>query len=269
MDEIRTTPVAYGTSPYNWNTQYKWQCTWYAYYRCGEKGLPYPCWWDRATQTGSYTTAKYWLDNYRDPWVVKGPDYTPVMNDVVVFDGNYGHVAFIEKVEGDTALLSQYKNGDENSFSNYSWKYGTSYTGPLLGYLHFPKEIINPVDRNIYVDQIETTDDQLRIRTKPNLTGDIVGHTQLGYFNVMSITDATPADMGQVSGLKCWYEIAKNRYCANITTNFLPADGEDIVKQIEEYFNKMKTEVQNLTDDNKKLKSGVKSMVDIGEDLLK
>lgn len=269
MNGMRTTPVEVGTSPYNWNTPYKYQCTWYAYYRCGEKGLSYPCWWDRATQTGSYTDAKNWLANYRDPWVPMDKDYIPVENDIVVFDGPLGHVAFIEKVNGDMAILSQYKSGDPNSFSNYSWKIGTSYTGPLLGYLHCPVPIIETVDRNPNVNQIQTTDDQLRIRTKPNLDGEIVGHVQIGYYNVLSKKEATSADIVKEKDLKCWYEIAKNRWCANITVNYLPTNDSDIVKQITEYFNKLTGQITVLTEEKDAYEEGIKQMVDIGTKLLK
>ena len=236
MQGMRTTPVEVGTRPYNWDSANVYQCTWYTYYRAGEKGLPYPCWWDRTTQTGSYTNAKDWLENWRDPWEVKDIDYIPVENDIVVFDGTYGHVAFIEKVENGVAVLSQYKNGDKNSFSNYAWKIGTSYTGNLLGYLHCPVGIIEPVSRNEDVNQVRTTDDTLRIRTKPNLEGEIVGHVQLGYYNVLSTKDAIASDKAQVEGLECWYEITKDRWIANITTEYLPANSDaDIIKELEKW----------------------------------
>ena len=268
MVGMRTTPVTPGTKPYNWSSDNVYQCTWYAYYRCGEKGLPYPCWWDRATQTGSFTNAKDWLANYRDPWEVKDVDYIPVENDIVVFNGQYGHVAFVEKVENGIAILSQYMSGDINSFSNYAWSIGTPYTGQLLGYLHCPVAIVKPASRNENVNQIQTTDDTLRIRTKPNLNSEIVGHVQLGYYNVLSKKEATVEDMAAVPGLKCWYEIVKGRWCANITTNYLPVNDSDIIRQLEEYFNKMKTEVSNLTDENKKLKDGVGEIVEIGQKLI-
>ena len=267
---IRTTPVEPGTPPYNWNTEYKYQCTWYVYYRCAEKGLPYPCWYDGCgTQGyGAYTNAKDWLNCYRSPWIPMGTDYIPVENDVVVFDGTLGHVAFIEKVNGNNALLSQYKNGDKDSFSNYNWEIGTSYTGKLLGYLHCPVNIVEPVSRNENVNQIQTTDDQLRIRTKPNLNGDIVGHVQIGYYNVLSQKDATVEDITKEPGLKCWYEIAKGRYCANITTNYLPTSSSDIMRQIQEYFDLVNKEITDKTEENRKLKEGSSQMVDIGSKLL-
>lgn len=252
---IRTTPVEFGTSPYDWNSKYKWECTWYTYYRAGEKGLPYPCWWDRATETGSYTHAKDWLKNYRDPWEVKGVDYIPVENDIAVFAGDLGHVAFIEKVEGDRALLSQYKNGDENSFSTYSWKYGTSYTGPLLGYLHCPYGGVEPVSRDNSVDQIQTSDPTLRIRTKPSLNGVIVGHVQMGYYNVLSKTEADNYT---------WYQISKDRWCADITTKYLPASSEDdFIKKIEEYFNGLKSEINSLSEQRDRYKEANRKAIEI------
>ena len=251
---IRTTPVVYGTSPYDWNSKYKWQCSWFVYGRCGEKGLPYPCYWDRATRTGTFTDANKWLENYRDPWEVKGPDYIPVENDIVVFNGPYGHVAFIELVENGRALLSQYKNGDENSFSNYSWEIGTSYTGPLMGYLHCPYGTVNPVARNEEVDQIQTTDDTLRIRTNPSLSAEIVGHVQIGYYNVLDQTDADGYG---------WYEIAKDRWCADITTNYLPSGESDIEKEIIKYFDMLKNKVKEVTDERDEYKKAIDDAVKI------
>lgn len=244
---MRTTPVEVGTIPYDWSSKYVYECTWFAYYRCGEsdKGLSYPCWWDRTTHTGSYTDAKKWLENYRDPWEAKGKDYIPVENDIVVFDGPYGHVAFIEKVEGDTAILSQYMSGKKESFSNYPWKIGTSYTGPLLGYLHYPYSAVPVVERNESVDQIQTSDITLRIRTKPSLDADIVGHVQLGYYNVLDTKDA--------DGFT-WYKLANNRWCANVSTTYLPSDDTDIIRELEEYFDRMKSKVNELTDENTDLK---------------
>lgn len=258
---MRTTPVEVGTVPYDWNSKYTYECTWFAYYRCGEadKSMSYPCWWDRATQTGSYTDAKDWLKNYRDPWEVKDPDYIPVENDIVVFDGPLGHVAFIEKVEGNTAILSQYKNGDINSFSNYAWKIGTDYTGPVLGYLHYPYGTVETVDRNTAVDQIETLDITLRIREKPSLDGTIVGHVQLGYYNVL--------DRKEADGYT-WYKLANNRWCADIETKYLPGEGEDIIKELERYFDSMKEKVNVLTDENAELKEDMGHINAIAESWL-
>lgn len=235
----RTTPVEEGTKPYAWNVPSVFQCTWYCFFR-SQEAMPTvvpPCWWDRETQTGSYTNAKDWLKNYRDPWEVKDVDYTPVAGDIAVFDGEYGHVQFMET---DT-MYSEYSKGDPDSFRNGKFEKKSN----LLGFLHYPFNEVNTVERNPNVDQIETTDTALRIRKKPSLEGEIVGHVEIGYYNVLNTAEN--------DGYK-WYEIAKDRWCADITTNFLPSNKDDIIEQIEKYFNDMKTQVNNLKDENKVLK---------------
>lgn len=253
MFKVRKTSPIPPEEPYNWNTQSKGQCTWYVYYRCLEVGFTPPCWWDRETKTGSYTNAKDWLKNYREPWEVKGPDYKPSAGDVAVFDGEYGHVIFIEKSDG---LISEYNRVVKNGFDNDNWEFGSALAGcgPLLGYLHFPLNAVSPVARNEAVDQIETTDISLRIRTEPSLEGETVGHVQLGYYNVSSKNEADGYT---------WYQIQKDRWVANITTIYLPADSKDILGQIEEYLNAMKTETQSLSDENVILKEKLRKINEI------
>lgn len=103
---------------------------------------------------------------------------------------------------------------------------------------------VSPVERNTNVNQIQTTDDTLRIRTAPNLSAEIVGHVEKGYYNVLQECEA--------DGFT-WYEIASGRWCANVSTIYLPKQ-DDIIAQIQRYFDAMKSEVSNLTDENEKLK---------------
>lgn len=103
---------------------------------------------------------------------------------------------------------------------------------------------VSPVDRNTNVNQIQTTDEGLRIRTEPSLNGEIVGHVQIGYYNVLQTKDADGYT---------WYEIGTNRWCADVSTIYLPKQ-DDIIAQIQRYFDAMKSEVSNLTDENEKLK---------------
>ena len=246
---MRTTPVEYGQQPYNWNTSTVYQCTWYSYYRAIEEGFSPPTWWDRSTQTGSYPNAKLWLENYRDPWEAKGPDYTPVAGDIIVYDGDYGHVQFCET----ESMYSEYRSGDPNSFSN--GKIGT-YGGVLLGYLHYPYSSIDPVPRNRKVPQIECFDTSLRIREKPSLNADIVGFMQLGYYNVLNEKDADGYH---------WYKIHKDRWCADVGVTYLPAE-EDIIGEIERYFDGLKNEITSLTEERDKYKriiDNVRKEVDI------
>lgn len=265
--QVRKTAPVYPEEPYNWTAASKYQCTWYAYYRALEVGFTPPCYWDRATKSGSYTNAKLWLENYREPWEVKGPDWIPVAGDIAVFDGNYGHVAFIEKNNEDgTCLTSDYNRVAPETFACDNWKIGTTMTstGNLKGYLHWPSDekVVNPVKRDPSKNQIKTTDTSLRIRTAPNLNGSIVGHIKFlqgedhGYQNVLSTSDADGYT---------WYKIDKDRYCANITTEYLPADGSDILAEIEKYLEAMQDRVRDLSSENDELKDKLDNIAELAK----
>ena len=250
MFKPRTSPVAVGTVPYAWGVESVYQCTWYAYYRALEVGFSAPCWWDRATKTGSYTNAKDWLENYRDPWEVKGADYHPVAGDIAVYDyAEFGHVIFMET----ETMTSEYRSGREDSFCNA--KLG-DFKGKLLGFLHYPYSPVLPVERNTNVNQIQTTDEQLRIRTAPNLEAEIVGHVQLGYYNVLSQTEADGYT---------WYEIAKDRWCADITTNYLPSEENDFIKQLEKFLNDTKAKINALEEENKQMRADYADVKNIAQ----
>lgn len=209
-----------------------------------------PCYWDRATKSGSYTNAKEWLKEYREPWMpVTDPSYKPVQGDILVYDGEYGHVIFMET----DILTAEYRNGDPNSFRNA--KIG-DFNGKLLGVLHYPYQPVNTVERNENVNQIETTDESLRIRTEPSLEGEIVGHVQLGYYNVL--------DQKENDGYT-WYEIAKDRWCANITVNYLPSSDTDFIRQLEKFLNDTKAKINTLESENKHMREDYKQIKNIAE----
>ena len=240
MWKPRTMPVQQGESPFAWGVESIYQCTWFCYYEALWHGMSAPTWFDRATKTGSYTNAKLWLNEYREPWIpITDPSYKPVQGDILVYDGEYGHVIFMET----DVLTAEYRNGDPNSFRNA--KLG-DYKGHLLGVLHYPYAPVSTVERNENVNQIETTDEQLRIRTRPSLAAEIVGHVQLGYYNVLNQTDADGYT---------WHEIAKDRWCANITTNYLPAEQNDFVRQLEKFLNDTKAKINALEDENKQMRA--------------
>ena len=246
----RTTPLIEGELPWKWEIDSVYQCTWWVYYRCLSVGFSPPCWYDGYGDSGigSYTNAKEWIKNIRDPWQAKGLDYTPVAGDIIVYDGEYGHVQFMET----NTMYSEYSSGNPNSFKN--GKVSDYYNKSILGYLHFPLNVLEPVERNTNVNQIQTTDPELRIRTKPSLDGDVVGYVQLGYYNVLDSKDAD----GYI-----WYKLAKDRWCANISTIYLPSDDADIIKEIERYFNTMKEQVNILNKQNNDLKNDMKTIYDI------
>lgn len=250
MFKVRTSPVEVGTVPYVWNIPSVYQCVWYCYYRALECGFS-PCeWWDRETNTGSYTNAKEWLKNYRDPWIpITDPNYKPVAGDILVYDGELGHVIFCES----NVLTSEYRNGDPNSFRNA--KIG-DYKGVLLGVLHYPYEPISPVERDENKDQIETTDETLRIRTAPSLNAEIVGHVQIGFYNVL--------DTKKADGYT-WYEIAENRWCADITTKFYPKTEEDFIRQLEKFLNDTRAKITALESENNEIKADMNTIKNIAE----
>lgn len=258
MEGIRTTPVEVGTIPYFWNVQSVYQCVWFVYGRCLEKSLSPPCWYDGSgtNGTGAYTNAKDWLNCYRSPWIPiskeENPNYIPVENDVVVYDfGDYGHVQFMETA----TMYSQYANGDPNSFRNGKLS-EYSHKGDIIGYLHYPSEIVKPVARNTSVNQIQTTDITLRIRNKPSLQGEVMGYVQLGYYDVL--------DQKQNDNFT-WYKLDKDRWCANESTIYLPSDDTDIIKEIERYFNSMKDKVNALSEENMNIRTDMDEIHKISE----
>ena len=129
------------------------QCTKYCYDRAIEVHGSPPCWYEGKGDDGygSYTNAKYWTEHYRTPYEAKTNAYYPVAGDIIVFDGHYGHVAFVEEVHNDgTALISQSNmdgNEEYSTIPNYKIgypidkSYGFKYTtGKVKGYLHYPEK---------------------------------------------------------------------------------------------------------------------------------
>lgn len=252
-----TTAPVQGQEPYKWGVPSEWQCTWLCYYRALSL-FQAPQWYDRESKYGSYTNAKDWLKEYRDPWEVKGTDYKPVAGDIAVFDGDYGHVVFIESMNGNTALISDSNRIAPLTYASDNWDVTQPLprVGELLGYLHYPYGSFAPVERDSSVNQIETTDDTLRIRSAPSLNGEIVGHVQIGYYNVLQTVEADGYT---------WYEISKDRWCANITTKYLPKNSDDFVKEFEEFLNRTKkeiTDLRNEKDDLLKDMSSIRKITD-------
>ena len=245
MFKIRTTPVEVGTKPYAWGADVdsKYECTWFCYFRCQEAmAVSPPCWYDGhgSSGYGSYTDAKDWLKCYRDPWVpITDPNYKPVAGDILVYDGEHGHVIFMETDN----ITSEYRSGDPNSFRNA--KLG-DYKGVLLGVLHYPYSTVNTVERNEKVNQIQTTDISLRIRTEPSLQGQIVGHVQIGYYNVLSQKE---------NDGYTWYEIEKDRWCANDTVKYLPSEQDDMIELIRKWS-------ESLIEDSKRKTQTISDMED-------
>ena len=230
-----------GEGPYNWSSSLRKQCTWFAYYRVQKPGWSAPCYNNRAKKTEGWANAKNWPENFREPWqpiyIADNPNYKPVPGDIIVFTGNYGHVAVIESTItlGQRYWISDYNRIQPDTYDCCEWNVGDILrgyinTGKPVAYLHYGPNTgnyVTPVDRNSTVDQIYAPDPQLRVRTAPKLDADFYCFITPGYYNVISVSDASEEDKAAVEGLECWYEIEEGLYCANITTTYLPKDNND------------------------------------------
>lgn len=232
MFDIRTTPLKQGEKPWVWGIPSEKQCTWWVYYRAFQVFGAYPCYNDRANKVSGYNCGKKWLDNFREPYKPyyfdEHPNIEFKQGDIIVFDGNYGHVVFIERVDDfNSCFISQYNMIAPLEFSNDEWYRGgilkgNPYnTGKPIGLLRCEKKEVYPVERNEYRDQIYSSEPTLRVRLAPNLEGEYYCNMKNGYYNVLSISYADNYT---------WYEIEKGKYCANIGTTFYEAKNEDVDK---------------------------------------
>lgn len=130
--------------------------------------------------------------------------------------------------------------------------------------LHMPNTIA-PVERDENKNQIRTTDTELRIRTAPNLYASIVGHVELGYYNVLAIENATTEDRKKYKeergeNLERWYEIAKDRWCGDLTTEYLPKKEDSDISEALKIITQTVTDLQN---ENNRYKDGMQQIADI------
>lgn len=64
-----------------------------------------------------------------------------------------------------------------------------------------------PVERNDQVNQLQVIKNKLRIRTEPNLKGDILGFAELGYYNDLETCEADGYT---------WHKVANNNWLADV-----------------------------------------------------
>lgn len=275
--EIRTKALEQGEKPWVWGIDSERQCTWYVFYRAIQIFGCAPCYQDRSKKSGSYNRAKLWPANFREPfkpyYFADDPDIKIQAGDIVVFDGNYGHVIFIEKVDDQNHFFfSDYNRAAPLTFANGTWTRGEILTGnPLptgkpLAVLKYKAAAVYPVVRNEYTDQIEAMDPTLRVRLSPSLDGEIYCMIKKGYYNVLSVTEASDKDKKEYKGaddLKCWYEIEEGKYCANITTKYLPATSADIVEELKKCLKVLNEKIDALQDENTKYKQNMKQIHDL------
>lgn len=92
--------------------------------------------------------AKYWYNansgNCPNPTFKRGS--VAKLGAILCFDGNAGHVAVVEKIEGDKVTISYSEHGGAYfGTKTDTFKVGTAYTkygwGKVQGYIYFPEEL--------------------------------------------------------------------------------------------------------------------------------
>ena len=178
-------------------------CTMYAYLRAFEScdaSAPFPV----ARDGLGFGNAKTWFSNSPLP---KG--YEIKDGSIACFDGNYGHVAFVERKIDDThALISESQYDDDKSLRNYKYwqkrevelipgKATLSGIGALQGFLYLDiKDVRTEFTGS---GQIVITEDYVNIRK--SAAGELSKHgcyAPMGIYNVLNLKE--------VDGFM-WYKI--------------------------------------------------------------
>lgn len=196
------------------------------------------------------------------PWI-RGSFYTGENGVSTLSDGSYdtrSHFTSLQQV-------SEYfeKNYPSRMYHEWPLDKMNRKVGAQPAYILSMPNKIPSVERNETVDQIRTTDTSLRIRTSPSLSGAIVGHVDTGYYNVYAIENASEADKKYYKeqrgeDIKYWYEISKDRWCSDITTDFLPKKTDtDISRALQT----ITDAVTNLKNERDSYKEGMQQIAEI------
>ena len=269
-------------------------CTCFVLGDCGVTGTPSPVY--RAVGAAN------WHDYLTNGWTKKDFDKSKVKVGDVIEWTKKPHVARVFKIENEVIYLRGSYYTGQNGYSSKDGKYDTrdkftsmeewsnwvvknypdrfynemsleklnAQVGAEPTYILSMPDTIDTVERNEDVNQILTTDTALRIRTAPSLSASIVGHVQIGYYNVLAIEEASSADKKQYKeahgeDLECWYEIGKDRWCGNVSTEFLPKKSSDDISKAIEIIVKAAKELQ---EENNRYKEGLKNISDIINELI-
>lgn len=175
-------------------------------YEATEAKTPYPI----AQNNLGFPVAKDWIKYSPLP---KGSELR--LGSIVCFDGNFGHVAFVERVLDKThALISQSQYDSNKSLRNYKYfetrevklvvgEATLDGIGKLQGFIYTPINDIR-VKRDKNKEQIEITQSMVNVRTKPN--GILVAqgcYAPMGIYNV--------EDKQIVDGYT-WYQLEENHW---------------------------------------------------------
>lgn len=264
-------------------------CTTFVIGDCGVTGTPRP--------VSKVVGASEWHNYIANDWTVIPYDINKVkVGDVIEWTGK-PHVARVFKIENGVPWVRASFYTGENGTSMIDGKFDTRASfksleevslfmeskypsrfyhensvydetkavGVSPAYILSMPKTIAPVERDESVNQIRTTDDTLRIRTSPSLAGSIVGHVQIGYYNVLSIEPALESEKKAYKeqrgrDLNCWYQIATDRWCGDDTAEYLPKKSDsDVTKMLED----IARVVTDLQDRNNQLSEGMRQIAEI------
>lgn len=233
----------FNTSPPNDENQMP-NCTMYCYCRAFESCRatePFPI----ARNRLGFNHAKQWYGLSPLP---KGSEIRT--GSIACFDGNYGHVAFVERrVDNTHALISESQYDDNKSLRNYKFwqkrivelqvgKATLSGIGALQGFIYLP---INDF-RTKYTgkNQIEIIEDFVNVRISPEGRVSLNGcYCPKGIFNVL--------DKAFVNGFQ-WFKIDDNSWIR---------EGDWLIS----YFN----DADEFRRENEELKKDIRKVCDILE----
>ena len=147
-------------------------CTMYCYCR-GFEAMESEKAFNWVRSDGGFGNAKTWFSTTTMP---KG--YELKEHSIAVFDGNCGHVAFVEEVlDSKHAIISE-SNYDRNKYLR-NWKYWQKRAveltvgkatlagvGKLIGFIYLPVNDKRVV-RNSNVNQVQVTEDMVNVRQSP------------------------------------------------------------------------------------------------------
>ena len=191
---------------------------------------------------------------------------TPVPGGIMVWSGNgCGHVCYVNDVKDDVVYTAESSYGGQIFYNkqrtNDNGRYGMSEAYTYLGCINPEAVSVSPVERNTEKDQIEVTDDTLRVRNKPSLSGDIYCHAQKGYYDVLSIEEGDGYS---------WYQIAEGLYCAGVqgALTYYPGpedDVDELFRQLDKAYKTMKDNVGKVKKENDQLIDRLKKIHELSE----
>lgn len=218
-------------------------CVMYCYCRAFEacrSTEPFPI----ARNSLGFGNAKTW---YANSPLQKG---SSIRNgSIACFDGNYGHVAFVERKIDDThALISESQYDDDKSLRNYKFwqkrivelkvgKSTLSGVGALQGFLYLPIHDF----RTKYTgnNQIEIIEDFVNVRNAPEGSISLKGcYCPRGIFNVLEKRNLNGYD---------WFKIDENAWIRS---------GEWLIYH-------SNSDLEELRKENKELRADLQKVLDI------